>query len=255
MLPLRQRREKVVGRTEAGLAPFRNQILAGLSDDDLALVLPHLAPTSIKVGQVLEAPSQAIEYVYFPESGLASVLANDDRGQRIEVGPFGRDGMSGSPIVLGVDHSAHETLVQVAGTAHRIHTATVLDLIGNSPTLQSRFLRYIHAFASQTASTVLANARFGLEARLARWLVMIHDRIDGDLLITHDFLSVILGVRRAGVTTAMHVLEGEHLIRTARGKVSILDRDGLIRLARGSYGRAEAEYARVLGLTSVPSAL
>jgi CRP-like cAMP-binding protein len=150
-------------------------------------------------------------------------------------------------VVLGDDRSPHETMVQVSGEAMRLPAADLRHAMDASPTLRNLLLRYSQAFMIQTSHTALANGRAKLEERLARWLLMAHDRIDGDELpLVHEFLAVMLGVRRAGVTVALHILEGQALIGARRGKIIVLDRQGLEEAANGIYGVPEREYERLM---------
>jgi CRP-like cAMP-binding protein/CheY-like chemotaxis protein len=224
-----------------------NLILGTLPKDSLALLAPHLEPVALQAGMMLETPEDPIRHVYFPTRGVGSVMASDDRGHRIEVGLFGREGMSGLAVVLGHDRSPYETRVQVPGHAYRIAVEALRGALPE-PGLHRVFLRYAQAFSIQVAHTALANGRHTIEERLARWLLMCLDRLGGDTIdLTHEFLAVVLGVRRSGVTVAMHMLEGRRLIRSTRGRVRILDRVGIEALAGGSYGIPEAQYERLIG--------
>ncbi len=227
---------------------FRNQLLSNLSDDDIGRLLPMLEPVPLSPGQVLEAAGAAIEHVYFPESGIASVIALDGVRRRMEAGPFGWDGMSGLAVLTCADRSPHETVVQLEGGAHRLPAAALRDLMDRSPSARRLLLRYVHAFAVQTAHTALAAGLAVVEQRLARWILMLHDRTDGDeLLLTHEFMALMLAVRRPGVTVALHELEGKALIRSLRGRVVMRDRQGLEEFCAGLYGVPEAEYRRLIG--------
>jgi CRP-like cAMP-binding protein len=224
----------------------RNRILAGLTEARLALLAPHLAPVELELRMVLEVPGEPIAHVYFPASGVISVVAVGTDKRRIEVGLFGRDGMSGLAVVLGDDRSPHETLVQVPGFGHRLAADALREAMADAP-LRDHLLHFAQAFSVQTAYTALANGRHNIEERLARWLLMCHDRGEGDALaLTHDFLATMLGVRRAGVTVALHMLEGRGLIKATRGRIQVLDRGDLERAATGLYGPPEAEYARLM---------
>jgi CRP-like cAMP-binding protein len=184
----------------------------------------------------------------FPDAGIGSVVVLGPGGQRVEAGLFGREGMSGLPVVLADELSPHEVVVQLAGHGHRIEAEALRAAMRAEPSLRDLLLRYVLATLGQSAITTFASTRLSLEARLARWLLMCHDRVDGDdLPLTHGFLSVMLGVRRAGVTVAVHVLEGRGLIRATRGRIQITERRGLEAAAGGIYGLAEAEYARIMG--------
>lgn len=212
-----------------------NRLLARLSRADLLLIEPHLEAMDLPVRKQLQYKNRRIEHVFFLDSGVASVVAN---GQRpIEVGMIGREGMTGITLVLGDDDRVpHETYMQIAGNGRRLSAKKLREALEASTTLQHVLLRSVHAFLTQTTATALANGRSKIEERLARWLLMAHDRIDGDdLVLTHEFLSVMLGVRRSGVTTALQELERKGLISHSRGKVTVLDREGLEEACNGSY--------------------
>jgi len=225
----------------------RNRLLSALNRDDFDLLQPDLEPVALELRQWLIEAGEPIQQVYFPEHGIVSILADTSQG-RIEVGLIGPEGMAGLPVVLGIDHSPHGYMVQAAGKALRITTPELRTALQQSPALQAGFLRYAHALMVQTAQTAYANARFTIEARLARWILMTDDRLEGgDLPLTHDFLSMMLGVCRPGVTLAVQGLEGNRLIRAARGRITVLDRSGLEEVADSAYGISEAEYASVMG--------
>jgi len=236
---------------DAVVASYRNQLLSRLPQAQLALLSPHLEWLDMPLGTPMERPREPISHIYFPESGMGSVVAVGNRGERIEVGVFGREGMSGTMVVMGSDRSPLDTMAQMPGSAHRIAVApfreAMREVAQHGTGLREVFLRYAQSFAIQTAYTALANGRLKIEERLARWLLMCHDRADGDALhLTHEFLSIMLGVRRAGVTVALHLLEGQGMVRSTRGRVQVLDRGGLEDVAREVYGLPEAEYARLL---------
>ena len=201
--------------------------------------------------QFLEVPGEVISHVYFVESGLVSIVGTAPQGHRIEIGMVGHEGMSGAAIVLGDDRSPNETMVQSAGSALRISTRSLREATAASPSLASILMRYAHVFMIQCGQTALANGRGRLDERLARWLLMWDDRIRPEAItITHEFLALLLGVRRPGVTDTLNDLEGRGLIRSNRGKVSLLNRKGLNLVANGFYGLPEAEYERALGSSS-----
>jgi CRP-like cAMP-binding protein len=224
-----------------------NRLLSHLSSDDFALLEPDLIRVVLPLRKRLEAPRRSIDQVYFPESGFASVVA-DGGTTRIEVGMIGREGMTGLAVVMGTDRSPNETFMQNAGEGSKIAAASLRRAIAQSRSLHHCFLRYAHTFAIQATHTARANARSKLEERLARWLLMAHDRLDTDkLVITHEFLSLMLGARRPGVTVGLNLLEKDGLIQNHRGAISIIDRTGLKRAANGAYGVPEAEFARLFG--------
>lgn len=226
----------------------RNRLLTALSPDDFSLLQPHLETVKLNLHDVLVEPHKPIEHVYFVESGLASVIAISPKGERIEVAPVGRDGMSGKAVLQGLDRSANLTTVQVAGLALRMPSSVLIEASDASSTLRSFLARYLYVTMIQMSQTALANGRFRINERLARWLLMCHDRLDGDdLAITHEYLALMLGVRRPGVTEAMHIFEGVGMIKATRANVRILDRLALEDEAGDCYGVPEAEYARLIG--------
>ena len=215
------------------------------------MVAAHLEPVALNVRFTLEESNKPIKFIYFPEAGIASVVAAGARKREIEVGIIGREGMSGINVVLGSDRSPHATYMQVGGRGHRIALADLRAAMQRSPSLQQCFLRFVQAFMSQTAHTALANGQGKLEERLARWLLMAHDRMDGDKLpLTHEFLALMLAVRRPGVTVALQLLEHRALITAKRGVITIRNRQNLVKLANGLYGTPETEYRRLIGETA-----
>ncbi|PYE84631.1 Crp/Fnr family transcriptional regulator [Pseudoroseicyclus aestuarii] len=224
---------------------FENRLLARLPEVQESGIAAALEPVDLPQGTIIESPFEPITHVYFLESGVGSVITRAD-GQQAETGLFGREGMSGCNIVLGDDRSPHLTTVQVPGRGYRVEAAVIREALAG-PALRGMLLSFAQCMWIQASYTALANARLKIEARLSRWLLMCHDRVDGDeIALTHDFLSIMLGVRRAGVTVALHVLEGEQLIRASRGVIRIVDREGLRKRAGGFYGVAEQEYERLL---------
>jgi CRP-like cAMP-binding protein len=228
-----------------------NRVLASLADDDFALVHPHLRPTSLKFRQCVEAANRHTDTVYFPYSGIISIVAiAPNRQHQSEVGLVGWEGMTGLPIVLEAE-PRWSGFVQVAGDGVCLAGDSLRNLMLTSHSLRTQVLRYVHVFLLQTIHTALANAKARIDQRLARWLLMAHDRSPGDgLRLTHEFLALMLGVRRAGVTIALHQLESAGLIRTARGAIVIVDRFGLERSAGGFYGTPERELDSLLEIQS-----
>jgi CRP-like cAMP-binding protein len=198
-----------------------NQLLARLARADARLLEPHLEAVDLPVRKQLQARNRRVERIYFPDSGVASVVANHD--VPIEVGMIGRDGMTGVTVLLGNDERAqHETYMQIGGKGRCLPADRLREAIAKSSALHQVFLRYVQVFLRQTTETALANGRGKIEERLARWLLMAHDRSDGDdLKLTHEFLAVMLGVRRSGITTALQELERKGLIAHRRSFVTI----------------------------------
>ncbi|MCR8826358.1 Crp/Fnr family transcriptional regulator [Pseudosulfitobacter koreensis] len=231
------------------ICPFgQNNLLHTLSAADRTLIEPHLQHVDMDRRMVMEGPNKPVEHIYFLKSGVGSTVASSESGRRIEVGLFGCEGMSGTSVVLQTAHSSFEVFMQISGEGFAIEADKMRGLLEQSPSMQRHLLRYVQTLMTQTSQTALSNGQCKLEERLARWLLMCHDRINGDVMeLTHEFLSVMLGVRRAGVTVAIHMLEGKGLIRARRGEIVILDREGLENDAQNSYGVPETEYARVIG--------
>ncbi len=225
----------------------KNILLHAMPADDYALLRPHLEAVALRKGDVLIEANVPITHVYFIESGITSVVAISPEGQRIEAGMFGRDGMSGLPVVLGTDRTPNRTFVQIEGAGLCLPAHALREALGQSATLMQLLLRYAQATSVQAAHTTLTNALHDLPERLARWILMCHDRVEGDVIaLTHEFMSLMLGVRRPGVTTAIHVLEGGRLIGATRGRVTVRDRAGLEEFAADAYGVPEAEYERLI---------
>lgn len=225
-------------------AASRNLILSQLSPDDFALLQPQLEFISLKTRQRVETPNKAISHVVFPEIGIVSVVARGSGDHHIEVGIIGREGMTGLPVVMGTDRSPNDTYVQCSGEGWRIKSDGLRKGMQKSSTMARAFQLFTHVFLIQASHTALANGRATIEERLARWLLMAQDRMDGDkLMLTHEFLATML--RRAGVTIAMGALAAEGLIASSRGTITILDRKGLLKMTNGYFGAPERESRRI----------
>lgn len=226
--------------------PFRNGIINRLSASDLDLLQPHLKRVDLALRRRLASANVAIDTAYFLESGLASTATGIRHDPPIEVGITGREGLANLPLLLGIDRSPNDIFMQIGGGGLSIGAAALREAMAQSPSLSRWLLRYLHVFMVQTASTALANGCASVSERLARWLLMAHDRIDGDTLpLTHEFLAIMLGVRRAGVTVALREFERRAMIDRSRGSIMVLNRQGLEVAANGYYGAAEAEMRRI----------
>jgi len=226
-----------------------NILLQALPSKDLALLTPHLTRVNLERRQVIVTPNAAVAHVYFPEGGVCSIVSVMAQSGRTETGIFGREGVSATCLLLGSDRSPHETFVQVNGsTALRIEADRYLAAIGQSESLHIMLLRYVQTALVQAAQSTATNAHQRVEARLARWLLMCHDRVEGDEIeLTHEFMGMMISADRSGVTVTLHILEGAGMIRSKRGRVLIRDREKLEELAGDSYGVPEAEYRRLIG--------
>lgn len=225
----------------------RNRLLRAMPDDDYAFIRPYLSRAALEKDKTVIEPDKPIGDIYFVETGLGSVIAKTPGGEAAEVGLFGFDGLIGMPVVLGTDRSPHKLIMQIGGDGWRMDANRLREAIQRSVALHALLLRYIQFFLVQTAQTGVSNALHSVEERLARWILMSHDRMDGDdIPLTHDYLAVMLAVRRPSVTTSLHVLEGGGYIRATRGNIRMRDRAGLEEFAGEAYGTPEAEYARLI---------
>ena len=226
-----------------------NTLLSALTPDDLELLKPHLTRVPLARELQIVTPNEAVRQVYFPEDGVVSIVSVMPRSGRTEAGIFGREGVSATCLLLGTDRSPHETFVQVPGsTALRIDTDHYLAAISQSESLRMVLLRYVQTMLVQTAQSTATNASHRVEARLARWLLMCHDRVDSDeIALTHEFMGLMISADRSGVTVTLHILEGAGMIRSKRGRVIVRIRELLEDLAGDSYGVPEAEYRRLIG--------
>jgi CRP-like cAMP-binding protein len=174
-------------------------------------------------------------------------VAVHPHGETVEVGVIGCEGMSGLPVVMGNDRSPHATYMQAAGHGMSISANDLRKAMDKDAGLRLQLLKFAQAFVVQTAHTAVANAKSNIEQRLARWLLMSHDRFPGnDLKLTHEFLSLMLAVRRAGVTVALQTLAKQGFIKSNRSLITIVDRKGLEKKAGPFYGTPEAELKRLL---------
>ena len=230
------------------MTTHRNRLLAALSPADLNFLEPQLQSVQLEKRRVLEAPDKTVDYVYFPETAIASVVAVCGREERIEVGLIGCEGMSGLTVLMGDRRSPNSTYVQVEGEALRIEADALREVLLRNQSLRELLLRFGHVFTTQIAQTAVANGRAKLEQRLARWILMAHDRtVADDVAITHEFLAVMLGVRRASVTVALDALEKKGFIAARRGSITVTSRKAIEKIAGHFYGVPEAEFQRLIG--------
>jgi CRP-like cAMP-binding protein len=228
-------------------AGIRNRLLTRLTQADWTMLAPHLEAVTLRERQVIEVPHKPITHAYFLEIGVASVVAVDNEDHRIEVGVIGYEGITGVPLIMGDTRAQHSTYMQILGSGHRIAAERLRAAIGESESLRALMLKSAQGFMIQTAHSALANGRAKLEERLARWLLMAHDRMTSNAVpLTHEFLAVMLGVRRAGVTVAVRSFEQRGFITTRRGELTVVNRPGLEKVAGSFYGTPEQELERLL---------
>lgn len=233
-------------------SPNQTDVLNTLLRTLPAMVFIQLSPSMKTVDLPLRHPLVETDIkttdIFFIERGLGSIVATSADDEYIEVGHIGREGMSGTHLLLKVDRTPTKTFMQVAGEGIVVPAADFFAVLEAHPAVRDLFLRYVHCCELQLAQSALANARYSVHERLARWLLMSHDRLDGDdLPLTHELLAIMLGVRRSGVTDQIHILEGSGAIKATRGNVRVLDRSKLEDIAAGSYGVPEREYQRLIG--------
>jgi CRP-like cAMP-binding protein len=202
-----------------------------------------LEPVELRLGAVLHESGEAMKYVYFPVNAMISLVSHTPGGDSVEVGVVGFEGVAGISAVLGVDISPHEALVQVPNGGSRLSVQGLREEFNRGRALQRLLLRYTQGLLLQTSQVAACNRLHSLSERLARWLLMSYDRcVCDDLPFTQEFLSFMLGVRRAGVTEAAIILQAEGYIHYRRGHIQILDRPGLESYSCECYQVVKAEF-------------
>jgi CRP-like cAMP-binding protein len=244
-------------RSDASGPTETNELLRALSSRDYAAFLPELELVTLVSGDVLYVPDAPIEWVYFPQSCVASMVRHMADGASVEVGTIGREGVVGVSTAFGATSMPTECVIQIAGTARRTKRAAFLAAMARRPQTKSTettgtfseiLLRYSQALFEQVAQSAACNRLHALEQRCARWLLMTHDRVDGDVLaLTQQFLSYMLGVRRAGVTEACGSLQRSGLIQYRHGRITITDRPGLEAAACECFHVGVQAYRELLG--------
>ena len=230
------------------IADTGNLLLRAIPGEERTQLLPHFTRIAVSKGERLVQAGDRLEFAYFPEAGLSSNIATARGNRRLEVGCFGFEGMVSTATFLGSDEAPHEILVQAGGPWLRIEAARLRVAFETLPGLRAVLLRYVHFVIMTLSQTALSNGAYSIEERLARWLLMAHDRLGGDeFALTHEFLSLMLGTQRSGVTLAIQALEGHGMIRARRGRITVLDRTRLCAHAGDSYGPAEAAYEQLIG--------
>jgi CRP-like cAMP-binding protein len=229
-------------------SPIENQLLAALPRREYERLRPHLKLVSLQLSEVIYEAGATIRYVYFPHHSMISLLSLGMNGETVEVGVIGREGMVGLPVFLGTNISPNQAIVQVADGAMKMKVSAFRAELKRGGALPGLLLRYTQARITQISQTAACNNLHAVGERLCRWLLMVHDRVRSDNFpLTHEFISDMLGVRRAGVTTAASRLQNAGLIRYSYGNVTILNRQGLEWAACECYRIATAEEDRFHG--------
>jgi CRP-like cAMP-binding protein len=224
-----------------------NRLLAGLAPQFLKYILEDLEPVDLESRQLLYDSGEQIEQVYFPVDAVVSVVADMEDKAVIEVATIGREGMVGVPALLQADSDGHRAFVQVPGRAARLPVARFLEVVEASEDFERLLHRYIQALITQIARSAACNRVHSIDERAGRWLLLTHDRAARDEFpLTQEFLAQMLGVRRPSVTTAAGMLQRAGFIRYSRGRVTIIDREGLEQASCDCYRIIRAEYERLL---------
>jgi CRP-like cAMP-binding protein len=222
----------------------RNRLLLALPSRNLKRLMPELEQIRCQRGQVLMDADSSLEHVYFPDSGVVSVLAVYADGNVIEMATIGREGCTGMQAVFGAKVSSAQLLVQIPGTAAKMSRVAFARAMQSMPPFRSLMYSYVHAFLEQVMVSVACNGAHSLTERLARWLLMMRDRSDDDALpITQNLLAEMLGVQRPTITNAVRELERAGLIERGRRQVTILDRRGLTEASCECYQLVRARVA------------
>lgn len=228
--------------------PSGNALLSVVPDDERALLEPHLERVPLEFKQVLQEIDEPLSHLWFLRTGVSSILTEMADGSIVEVATIGREGIVGLQIVLEARQSAQRTIIQIPGEADRLLARTYIDLRARLPVLNALLLRCAMSLMSQIAQGSACNRLHPIEARCARWLLLTHDRVDGDAFpLTHEFLAQMLGVTRPSVTIAAGMLQKAGLIRYTRGEITIVDRSGLESASCECYDLITAEFRRLIG--------
>lgn len=233
--------------TSVARSTERNALLRELDQSDYEALAQHLEEMPMRAGDVLVEPDERAQYVFFPQSGVISLLALFTGGGAVEVGTVGREGIVGIPIVLGTNTAPHRVLVQIDGVVRRVASDVIEAMLAEMPALDVILRRYVDAYLLQVSQTAACNRMHDLSARAARWLLMTHDRVGTDTFaLTHEFLAIMLGVRRAGVSEAAAELQRKGAIKYSRGRVSITDRSVLEQQACECYRTVRSRFDGML---------
>lgn len=225
-----------------------NRLLSLLSSKDYNRLRPNLHHVPLKYRQSLYRANKPIEWVYFIETGVGSLVNTMANGDAAEVGTVGNEGVVGLPLLFGDNKAPTSLYIQVPGSGLRIKATLFNREMARSAPMRAVMLRYAHAFFNQVAQSAACNHFHTLEQRCCRWLLMTHDRMPSkEFLLTQEFLAMMLGVQRTGVTAAANALKKAGLIRYSRGVVTMLDQRGLERRSCECYRVSKREFDRLLG--------
>jgi CRP-like cAMP-binding protein len=230
---------------------LKNHLLAALPPDEFERISGNLHPVSLKLGHVLHETGDKMNYVYFPTTAIMSLLYIMENGSTAEIGVVGNDGVLGIELFMGGETTTNRAIIQSAGEAFKMDARSLMDEFTLGGIFHNLLLRYTQALITQISQTAVCNRLHPIDQQLCRWLLLSHDRLDSDkLVMTHDLISNMLGVRREGVTMAAQKLARRGLIKNVRGSITVLDRPGLEKAVCECYKVVNTEYIRLLGRRS-----
>lgn len=226
---------------------IKNRLLTALPKEEYQRLLPYLETVSLTFKQIIYTPNEPIEYVYFPNSGIISLVNITEDGGTVEVATVGNEGMAGIPVLLGADRMVGQALSQIVGDAVRMKADVFKRDVTPNSALYNLLLRYTQALMNQLSQSVACNRLHCVEERCCRWLLLCQDRVQSNqFLLTQEFLSQMLGVRRASISEVAATLQKAGLIRYNRGKITICDRPGLESASCECYHIVKKEFDRLL---------
>ena len=229
-------------------APLRNKLLAKLSASELQGIVPHLQLVSLERDETLYEAGGPIDTVYFPEGCVFSALHVMENAGAIEVGTVGNEGVSGLSVLIGMPISLDRVVTQIPGSGLRLSADVLGREASQDGPLRTRMLNYQTYFYARVSQSVACNGLHPIQERCCRWLLMTHDRLDSDIVpLTHEYLSMMLGVRRASVTEVLQSLQEHGVIDTSRGKITVTNREGLEDLSCECYRNVRHVYEQLLG--------
>jgi CRP-like cAMP-binding protein len=236
-----------MAKTQGSAGPYNNILLAHLSAETIGVFSRHLEPIQLENKLVIYEQGQPMRYAYFPETGMISVVSVMDDGRSIEVGTIGREGVAGATILLGADRVPYQHYIQIVGHGHRIKSAQLKAEAERSAEFRNLILRYQAAFLTQTMQTTACNGLHNVQQRCCRWILMSQDKVQSETVpLTHEFLGLMLGVRRASVSEVLQPLQTCGWIRSHRGEIAVLNRKGLLTGSCECYQLIVNHYAELL---------
>jgi CRP-like cAMP-binding protein len=221
-------KERSSTRTDSTGRPVQNSILQSIPAAEYNVLQKHFDPVDLPQRSILHEAGAKLEFAYFLNDGMASVVVLTSDGKSVEVAIIGKEGIVGTPLAVGLSRGPHRIVMQIAGSGVRIKSAVLDEILQSAPDFRLIWNRYVLIQGLQVAQIAACNRLHDIEQRLARWLLMCHDRVDTEtLLVTHEFLAQMLGTGRPSVSLAAGILQRAGLIENLRGAVTILDRSGL----------------------------